>query len=229
MCNIGADFIATGEVVGQRPMSQMRNTMNHIEKETGMRGRLLRPLSAKLLRPTIVEMEAIVDRNRLLDINGRSRKIQFDLARHYEIEQYEAPSGGCLFTDPNIARRVHDLFQRHEVLEALDLYLLTLGRHLRINKSAKIIVGRNMHENEELEKYKLKADYFCIPEFKGPVVYGKGSLSRDDLDLIGRVILRYGKKGGDAPRIKIFLRGEPDGTYPVDGIISNDTLEQMRV
>lgn len=229
MQRIGADFIATGEVVGQRPMSQMRGTMNHIEKESGLIGRLLRPLSAKLLKPTIPEKDGIVDRDRLLDISGRSRKAQFELASRFGIKDYETPSGGCLFTDVNISRRAHDLFNHHHDINVIDLYLLAIGRHFRISDEVKIIVGRNENENIILEKYIPMADMFYMPEFKGPVIFVKGEITESEQLLTGRILIHYGKHDGAEYRTRIFKQGVDIGSINLQNVEHECNIDGMRI
>ncbi len=229
MREMKADFIATGEVLGQRPMSQMRHTMNHIEKATGLKGRLLRPLSAQLLKPTIPEEEGIVNRDLLLGINGRSRKEQLELARKYEIVEYESPSGGCLFTDRYISQRVRDLLEKHSDADGVDMYLLTIGRHYRISDSAKIIVSRNERENNALEKYRGRADYYFLPEFKGPAVFVKGSVNEREMALIGSIIRRYGKIEQNAARIAVFTHEEPITMITVSHSATDELLDRLRI
>ena len=229
MRELKADFVATGEVVGQRPMSQMRHTMNHIEKAAGLSGRLLRPLSAALLKPTIPEENGVVNRNMLLGINGRSRKEQIELARTYHIDEYQSPSGGCLFTDRYISRRVRDLISRHSEVEAVDFYLLTIGRHYRISDCAKIIVSRNELENNELEKYRHLSDYFFVPDFKGPAVFVKGSISDDDMVFIGSTMLRYGKAGSSDPVVTIYKKETVEKKIRVLDTTTDEQLEKLRI
>ncbi len=229
MRELKADFVATGEVVGQRPMSQMRHTMNHIEKEVGLRGRLLRPLSAKLLKPTIPEEEGIVNRDLLLGINGRSRKEQLELARKYNIVEFESPSGGCLLTDKHISQRVRDLVEKHEDVDAVDMYLLTIGRHYRISDSAKIIVSRNEKENIELEKYRARADYFFVPEFKGPAVFVKGTINESEVALIGSIIWRYGKSERTTPCIAVFKQEDFVEMISVSDSATDQCLDRLRI
>ncbi|MDM7988259.1 MAG: tRNA 4-thiouridine(8) synthase ThiI [Smithella sp.] len=229
MRETGADFVATGEVVGQRPMSQMRHTLNHIEKSAGLQGRLLRPLSAKLLKPTIPEEEGIVNRDQLLGISGRGRKDQLKLAEKYNITGYTTPSGGCLFTDEFISRRVKDLFGSKGGVEPVDLYLLTVGRHFRLHDTAKIIVSRNEKENNALEKYRNMSDYFFIPGFKGPAVYARGELSSGDMEMICAIILRYGKPDGVTSRISVYKKGNLLITMDASRVISDDQLERLRI
>ena len=229
MREVGADFVATGEVVGQRPMSQMKHTMNHIEKVTGLKGRLVRPLSAKLLKPTQPEIDGIINRDLLCGINGRSRKVQFDLAVKYNIHEYSSPSGGCLFTDTNIAKRVKDLLLWHVDVQIHDLYLLTIGRHFRISEKAKAIVSRNEDENNELIKYKDKADYFFLPEFKGPSTYVKGSISENEIIEIGEIVCRYGKTKPDNSSVVVYRNEILLKKIVPTASISDEKLERLRI
>ena len=229
MKELHADFVATGEVVGQRPMSQMRHTMNHIEKVTELRGRLLRPLSAKLLKPTIPEIEGIVQRELLLGINGRSRKEQFELAAKYGIDEYVSPSGGCLFTDRFIAGRVRDLFDKQVDCEAVDLYLLTIGRHFRIHDAMRAIVARNEKEDNELKKYKELSEYFFIPDFKGPSAFVRGTISGEDIQTIGSLLLRYGKVESTDQTMMMYSRNASEKIIITAKKISDENIDRMRI
>ncbi|MDY6932808.1 MAG: hypothetical protein SVZ03_01135 [Spirochaetota bacterium] len=229
MKETNAFFVATGEVVGQRPMSQMKHMLNHIEKESGLRGYLLRPLSARLLRPTIPEMEGMIDRNKLLSINGRSRRYQMELADKYNISDYSSPSGGCLLTDMNISRRLKDLFNYCTDYTMTDVYLLTVGRHYRLHASAKLIVSRNERENFALEQYMNEADYFVAPEFKGPLMFVKGRLSSDDLASLGCIARRYGRSPENTWGIKIFQKNSNPSTIYATGSIEEILLKKMRI
>lgn len=229
MKEINADFVATGEVVGQRPMSQMRHTLNHIEKATGLQGRLIRPLSAKLLKPTIPETEGIVNRDMLLSINGRSRREQLELVGKYNIPEFASPSGGCLFTDKYISNRVKDLIVHHFPITAYDFYLLTIGRHFRINVKAKIIVARNELETNNLFIHSQTADYYFIPEFKGPTVYVKGCIENGEIDIIGSIILRYSKTKSDSAGVSIFHEGSFCKIHYPSHPASDEYLEKIRI
>jgi tRNA U34 2-thiouridine synthase MnmA/TrmU len=147
----GADLIITGEVLGQRPMSQTKQSLLLVAKHSGYGDMILRPLSAKLLPETKPEREGKVDRTRLFDIQGRGRKIQIELARHFGIANYTPPAGGCLLTDPNFSRRLRDLFEHQPDFRTRDIELLKLGRHFRIPEGGKIIVGRNRSDNEAMQ------------------------------------------------------------------------------
>jgi tRNA-specific 2-thiouridylase len=150
MPELGASFVITGEVLGQRPMSQQRHTIRLIEKESGLQDLILRPLSAQHFEPTLPEREGIVDRDKLLNISGRGRKPQFELAENLGVTDYPCPAGGCLLTDKVIAARLRDLFAHTTDYNQTDLVLLTLGRHYRLYPDLKIILGRKQEENERL-------------------------------------------------------------------------------
>ena len=146
----GADFIVTGEVLGQRPMSQRRETFPLIDREAGLRGQVLRPLSAKLLPPTLAEEKRLIDREKLMDIAGRSRKHQMRLAEEFGLTDYPNPAGGCLLTDPNYSWRLKELLSHNPDPPARELNLLRVGRHFRVGP-AKVIAGRNEKENGLIE------------------------------------------------------------------------------
>jgi tRNA U34 2-thiouridine synthase MnmA/TrmU len=146
----GLDFLFSGEVLGQRPMSQTRPSLRYVEKHSGFAGLILRPLSAKKLPPTLPEQRGWVNREQLLQIAGRSRKPQIELARQFGVGNYPAPAGGCLLTDKGFAKRLQDLFAHAPACGEKDLHLLRYGRHLRLNDRAKLIVGRNRSENDNM-------------------------------------------------------------------------------
>jgi len=195
----GAAFVFTGEVAGQRPMSQNLSTMRHIEKVSGMTGYILRPLSAKLLEPTIPEQQGVIDRDHLYDIQGRSRKRQQELARAFGIDFYPQPGGGCLLTDPSFSIRFHDLLAHtNGVPGRADLETLKTGRHLRLPDGTKVIVGRTAAEHGFLDRL-LGDGYwrFEARDFPGPAVYAMTEPSEDKVGLIASVTARYGKGSGE--------------------------------
>jgi hypothetical protein len=226
-----ADFVATGEVVGQRPMSQLKNTLNHITKESNLKGILLRPLSAKNLEPTLAEEKGLVEREKLLGFSGRSRKQQLDLAKTLGISNFSSPSGGCFFTDPNIAKVIKDLFSYHPNFKPLDFFLLIQGRNFRLSEEAKVLISRNEKDGEALFKYKEEADYFFLPHFKGPVAWLKGKINDDKIDLVASLILKYSKKGFDSDKCQIDLlkKGVFKRTILVTEVISDKELEKIRI
>ncbi len=172
MLEKGFDFLFSGEVLGQRPMSQTRQALMYVEKASGYEGYILRPLSAQKLSITIPEKLGIVNRSLLFGFEGRSRKHQFELAQHFNITQYPTPAGGCSLTDKGFSNRLKDLFKNQPNYLKKDLFLLTYGRHFRINQNLKIIVGRNEKENGYIsEYYQFDKDILVEPhDFTGPTV-----------------------------------------------------------
>ncbi len=210
MDEFGASFIITGEVLGQRPMSQFRRQMNIIEKEAGLEGLVLRPLSAKLLAPTIPEKNGWISRERMLDIAGRSRKPQMALAKDLGINDYPCAAGGCLLTDPEFANRIRDLIN-HDELDMLNIDLLKTGRYFRLSSSAKLIVGRNENENKMLSMLAKEGDYLFGPAtINGPIAVGKGSFTEDLLDVACRIVARYSDRDGEIDA-DISYKRLPDG------------------
>lgn len=176
----GLDFLFSGEVLGQRPMSQNKQSLRYVEKQSGFDGYILRPLSAKLLPITIPEKQGWVNRELLFDISGRSRKSQIKLAEEFGITSYPSPAGGCLLTEKSYSSRLKDLFDHQESFREEELHLLKHGRHLRLNKHTKIIVGRTQKDNKKIKKYYdpsmdtlIKVKNFPGPTVLMPTVGGK--------------------------------------------------------
>lgn len=191
-------------------MSQHRQALKIIERESGLEGLVLRPLSAKLLPLTIPEKEGWVKRERLLEISGRSRKMQIAKALSFEIGDYPCPAGGCLLTDSGFSRRLKDLMT-HSEITLNDIELLKVGRHFRLSEQAKVIVGRNKEENKRLMTLRKPGDvYFNPQEVKGPVAIGRGKFSQQDIVDISRIIARYCDNNADG-KIKIVNRILPEG------------------
>ncbi|HOW53816.1 MAG TPA: hypothetical protein PLR60_04095 [Syntrophorhabdaceae bacterium] len=191
---LDASFVVTGEVLGQRPMSQRRNTMELIEKQSGLKGLIVRPLSAKHFPPTIPEQEGIIDREKLLDIAGRGRHVQYQLVDTYKLTEFGLPGGGCLLTDPIFSRKFKDLIATDTAYTTKDIELLTMGRHLRLSPSAKLIVGRNERENGRLTALWETPYVLMYPVgFTGPHVILKGDATKDNIMTSAQVIAHYGK------------------------------------
>jgi tRNA U34 2-thiouridine synthase MnmA/TrmU len=204
MEQVGADFVITGEVLGQRPMSQYRRTLGLLERESGLEGLLLRPLSAKLLPPTITEREGWVDRGRLYAFQGRSRKPQMQLAVEVGLEEYPQPAGGCLLTDENYARRFRDVVAHTdaETLTPEDMMLLAIGRHFRVSGQAKCIVGREEAENSYLDQAQGGRGRMAARDHMGPVTLVEGVPSDADSRIIARITARY-SDGKDEPSVAV--------------------------
>lgn len=187
----GASFIFTGEVLGQRPMSQRRDAMDIIDRESGLRGYVLRPLSAKLLRPTVVEEQGLVDRERLLAISGRSRKPQMALAEEYEIHNYPCAAGGCLLTSEGFANRIRDLLAEGRGLTLRDVQLARVGRHFRVSRTCKVVVGRNQEENRQIEGFVQGNTLLGARSCRGPLALAVGTPSLHEVHLAAKITARY--------------------------------------
>ncbi len=187
-----ADFIITGEVLYQRPMSQRRDTFPKIEKEAGVVGSVVRPLSAKRLRPSLPEESGLVDREKLYDFCGRSRKPQMMLAQELGLTDYPQPAGGCLLTDPVYSFRLRELLLHNPDAPRKELSLLRLGRHFRVSDSCKIVVGRDEMENAALQALTEKTDYvLSIEDYGSPITLIRGSAPNKILQLAAAICARY--------------------------------------
>jgi tRNA-specific 2-thiouridylase len=192
----GGDFLFTGEVLGQRPMSQNKGALRVVERESGYEGLILRPLSAKLLPETLPEQSGKVEREKLLAIAGRSRKRQMELAKSYHIQAYLTPAGGCLLTDPAFSRRLGDLFHHQDDVQIRDIELLKIGRHLRFSPAVKVIVGRRAQDNERIVRLVAPGDDLLqVEAFPGPLCLIPNGGSMDDIEKVASICVRY----SDAP------------------------------
>ncbi len=205
MEEMGASFLFTGEVLGQRPMSQRREAMIIIEKEAGLEGLILRPLSAQFLKPTIPEKEGLIDREKLFGISGRWRKPQMELAEELGIEDYQCPAGGCRLTDTQFAKRVKEAFE-HDEDGIQDMNLLKYGRHFRLPSGVKVIVGRNKEENSIISKFAEEKDLLIeVVGFGSPITLLKDSRNEEDVKMAASVCVRYSNYKGKA-EVKIGCR-----------------------
>jgi len=219
---VNADFLFTGEVLNQRPKSQNLNALQIIEKESGLEGKLLRPLSALLLKPTIMEKEGTVDRSRLLDINGKSRKVQLELARKYGLVNEYFACGGCLLTDKAFTRRMKDYLNYAKNLTMKDINILKYGRHFRYN-SSKVIVGRNELENNMLIHLKNPNDLIMeVKYIPGPTTIIQGRITEDVINFAAKLTLRYSDcKDSNG----IIIYGNNQTSLIKDLIVENNKIE----
>jgi len=227
----GAHFLASGEVLGQRPMSQRRQVMRLIDAQAGVEGWVVRPLSARHLKPTIPEERGWILKDRLLDIQGRSRQRQMELAERYGITRYPSPAGGCLLTTAAYSRKVADLLEHGVRLTPAEVTRLQTGRHFRLSPGARAIVGRNHDENLELLKMADDGDLLLeAADYKGPLALALGELGPGDLESLAAIVARY----CDAPpeaEVRIKWRS-PDGTREGSVTVSAaaaDALERRRM
>ena len=197
----GFDFLFSGEVLGQRPMSQTWASLRYVEKESGFDGYILRPLSAKKLPETIPEKEGLVKRELLLGISGRSRKEQITLAQTFGIRDYPTPAGGCLLTDKGYSRRLKDLFEHQDTYNETDIHLLKYGRHLRLGSNIKIIVGRTQKDNDNIVKYYNQAidTIIKVEKFPGPTLLMPRGGKKDDIVLAATICAGYSKAPNNKP------------------------------
>ena len=197
MDEIGAEFIISGEVLGQRPMSQHGPALRTIEKESGLVGKIVRPLSAALLPETDPEKNGLIKRENLGMIKGRTRRAQLDMAKKYGIENPPNAGGGCLLTDPTFGLRAKDLFAHTETPTINDIDLLKVGRHFRFDEQTKFVVGRNKDENEMIKAIALPEDIlFQARDHMGPVSILRGKNADVYVKFASSITLRY----SDAPR-----------------------------
>jgi tRNA U34 2-thiouridine synthase MnmA/TrmU len=224
-----ADFIITGEVVGQRPMSQMKNTLRMIDKEAGLSGLVLRPLSAKILEPTIPELKGLVDRDKLYNLNGRSRKQQMVIAEEFGIAEYPMPAGGCLLTEPNYSYRLSELLGYNPDPSLKDLHLLRAGRHFRMSSSCKVIVGRDEKDNDRIESIAGDDDYILTVEnFGSPITLLTGNNSERFINTAASICARYSDaRHLDEVEVSVFNKKKlhPAHVVPAD----ESLLETYRI
>jgi tRNA U34 2-thiouridine synthase MnmA/TrmU len=222
----GARFIITGEVVGQRPMSQRRPVLERINRETGLGGLILRPLSAKLLSPSIPELEGWVDRERLLDIQGRSRKRQFELARSYGLTEHASPAGGCLLTDPGFSNRLRDLLDSGAETDLSDFHLLKYGRQFRLDPRTKVIVGRREAENATIYTFSSPEDLLLTTrDTPGPTALLRGVHSEEHIRTAAGLTARYSRLR-DEESVAISVRPGRKAYEPTDRAVEVAPIDE---
>ena len=189
----GASFLISGEVMGQRPMSQNKDALQTVLNESNCDGLLLRPLSAKKLKETIAEEKGWVDREKLEGIVGRNRDRQLEMVKEIGLKDFESPGGGCLLTDANFAKKMLD-FIKYDKFEVKDIPVMKYGRHLRLSDGAKLVIGRNKEENSYLQEIE-NDKYFHIKTvgLPGPHSLLSKDATQNDIDLAVKIILTYCK------------------------------------
>lgn len=223
----GAAFIVTGEVLDERPMSQRIKALTLIEKAAGLKGKILRPLSARLLPETDAEKMGLVNRNRLLDIRGRSRKRQIALAKEFGIASYEWPSGGCLLTYKEFSGKLRDLFTNKKRVSLKDIELLKVGRHFKFGKN-KIVVGRNEKENKRLLELKAKSDYFLEVQGCGsPITLLQGQKTREAIEKAAKITAYYSDQKTGKATVK--YGGEKLEKQLIVDVPSKEEIEKLRI
>ena len=231
MEKVGADFVFTGEVIGQRPMSQLRHTFGLTARESGLEGKLLRPLSAKLLKPTEAETAGLIDREKLYDFQGRSRKPQIELANKLGITEFMQPAGGCCFlTDEAYSRKLRDLLDGigDGELSMDDVYLLGVGRHFRLSPGLKVIVGRDEIENNFLDYYVTSYPSARAADHPGPTALILGELADDQVETVGSLVARY-CDGRHLPSVTVEFRNSGEVKSVDVPPADNEKIEEVRI
>jgi tRNA-uridine 2-sulfurtransferase len=206
-----ADFLVTGEVLGQRPMSQRRDTLRIVERDSGTEGLLLRPLSARNLGPTKPEILGMVDREKLLGLKGRGRKPQIKLAEEFGIRNYPAPAGGCVLTDPILSKRIRNHFTRHPVVTVNEVLLLKVGRQFLLGDQSWLVLGRNEAENGKLEGLRREGDFFLkMEEIPGPLGLLRGKGNVDRIQQAAAILVRYSKAKSEEAAGVVYGPGSED-------------------
>ena len=228
----GASFVVTGEVLGQRPMSQKRSDLTVVEKASGLEGILLRPLSAKLLPPTQPEQDGIVERERLYDINGKSRRPLIALGHELGIDELPQPSTGCALTERPFGHRVFDLLEHKPHATRWDFELLKTGRHFRLEPDTKVVLGRNREQNEWLRQIAtVPGRSTCTlvhPLFPGPEALIVGELNPDRLRRTGYLILRYSKRYEPGHTLVEYRIDDELVQAPIEPAPADDPLAVVR-
>ncbi len=207
MHKLGASFVVTGEVLGERPMSQRLDAIRIIERDSGLAGLIVRPLSAQLFEPSIPEQKGWVDREKLMAISGRSRKPQMALADDLDMHDYPCPAGGCLLTDKHFADKLRRRLAKDDDPDKNDILLLKVGRHFEAPSGGQIVIGRNEAENERLEQLKKDTDWIlAASEWLGPTTVVRGPRTgQPDLEMAARMTAGYGK-GAEATQVNVACR-----------------------
>jgi len=213
----GFDFLFSGEVSGQRPMSQNKNSLRYVEKNSGFDGHIVRPLSAQNLPVTFPEKAGLVDRERLLNISGRSRKPQLELAARFGVKGFPSPAGGCLLTEKGYADRLRDLFKHQDSYRDAEFYLLGYGRHLRLNVGHKLVVGRSKAENQKIEALIDPAadTEFRVKSWPGPVSLVPNGCDDATAGQAAAICAGYSKAPPEKPADVLVIQGSREKTLTV--------------
>jgi len=224
---IDAKFIFTGEVLGQRPMSQHYQTLILIEKEAGLKGKLVRPLCAGLMPETEAEKKGWINREKLLKFKGRQRTPQLDLAKKFKIDGFMCGGGGCRLTERLYAVKVKDLFKHKKRTSINEVRLLNFGRHFRFEEN-KIIVGRNEFENKQIESLKKKTDLlFEVKDYVGPTTLVQGKISKEIIELAAALTAKYSDASEDEVVVK-YGKGKLNKEITVNKIKEED-IDKLRI
>jgi len=225
---IGGQFIITGEVLGERPMTQNKKALMLIERESDLSGKIIRPLSAKVLKVTIPEENGLVDREKLFGFQGRSRKAQIELAGSFGIQNYPTPAGGCLLTDLMFSRKLRDAF-KHNECSLRQITILRYGRHFRLKGGAKVTVGRNEKENGIILSLSTAEDICMeVETFVGPIALLQDSRSKDDVRIAASICLRYSDCPEEKGNVNYWKDKKKSKSVKVEKI-EKKNLDKLRI
>lgn len=231
LAEVKASFLITGEVLGQRPMSQRRDTLRIVERDSGTEGILLRPLSAHYFTPTIAEERGWVNRGKLFDFKGRGRKTQIKLAERLGIKEYPAPAGGCLLTNPHFSARTKRLFESGTDVALEDILLTKVGRHFALEGGALLVVGRVEKENQEIAKLRRRGDIILeLSHHPGPLSLLRGPRAKETLETAAAITARYSKARGEK-QVEVAYREEKNNLVQVIRVdpIADCALQEYRI
>jgi tRNA-specific 2-thiouridylase len=227
MPEIGASFLVTGEVIGQRPMSQRRDTLRIIERDSGCEGILVRPLCTKNLEPTQAEIDGLIDREQLLDFSGRSRKPQMQLAEQFDITDYPSPAGGCTLTDPILSLRIQNYYETQDKNFPEDILLMMVGRQLKLPSGGWLIVGRNQFENIQIENLRQPADILLEPkDIPGPTAILRYSSEPEEVKTAASIVVRYSKKSDVGQGSALIVADQDGAKHEIDARPLDDAVFQ---
>jgi tRNA-specific 2-thiouridylase len=227
----GADFLVTGEVLGQRPMSQRKDTFPLIDREADVEGLVLRPLSARLLKPTAAEMSGLVNRDMLYGFSGRTRRPQMALAKELGLIEYPAPAGGCLLTDPIYSYRLKELLSHDNDPDMRMINLLQVGRHFRVTDNCKVIIGRNQKENEKITSLTAKDDWILwVENYGSPTTIISGNPDQRTIETAAAMTARY-SDAKHLPEVNVTIFCETGGQKDIVTVkpASDDLLDRFRI
>jgi len=227
MPELGASFLVTGEVIGQRPMSQRRDTLRVIERDSGSESILLRPLCARNLEPTRAELEGLVDREQLLGFSGRNRTPQIQLAEQFGISDYPSPGGGCILADPILSARIEKFYRQHKRVAPEDILLLMVGRQFRLPAGGWLVVGRDLGDNEKIEALRKPDDWLLQPSvIAGPTAILRHSRNADELEIAAALVARYAKKSALVEGAAIVIAERHGAARQIEALALDDSIFQ---
>jgi tRNA U34 2-thiouridine synthase MnmA/TrmU len=227
MPDIGASFLVTGEVVGQRPMSQRRDTLRVIERDSGCAGILVRPLCAKNLEQTQAERDGLIDRDQLHTFSGRNRTPQMKLADQFGITDYPSPAGGCILADPILSARIQKYYKKNKRIVPADILLLMVGRQFRLPSGGWLVVGRDEKQNDKIEALRQPDDWLLQPSvIPGPTAILRHSRNPEELEIAAALVARYAKKSALVQGAAIIIAERRGTVHQMEALALDDSTFQ---